>query len=218
MSEINARESFDFATNSSMQLSRKMKIQTTKLQDELAEKKQKLDTDYENKMEVDDFLDTSQERSQSTSEVKEELLHSDDGCEDDFKMNLSSSDDSDAILPAKVFKRYKCEFCKKRYVDKRSFKYHVEAHTGKKYYCDLCPNRIFKNKMSYDRHIKFHEGGNKYIFCKMCSDKFEELYQLISHKKNMMRQHCHVCSVTNVKKNSSIKVIKRDIPSLHTER
>ena len=37
--------------------------------------------------------------------------------------------------------------------------------------------------MSYNRHIKFHERGGICIHCDMCDDKFEEDYQLISHKK-----------------------------------
>ena len=37
--------------------------------------------------------------------------------------------------------------------------------------------------MSYDRHLKFHERGKNYIYCDVCDDKFEEPYQLTSHKK-----------------------------------
>ena len=116
-------------------------------------------------MEVDNALDTSEVKIEPTNEMKEKLLPSDRGCDSDMKMGLSSSDGSDSILPAKLFKRVKCEFCKKRYVEKRSYTYHVEAHTGKKYYCEKCPKRMFKNKMSCDRHLKFHATGKQY----MCS-------------------------------------------------
>ena len=183
MNEINARESFALATNCGMKLSREMQFQTTKLQDDLAVKRQKLNKEPEKKMEVDNAPDTSEVKNEPTNEMKDKLLPSDRGCDSDMKMNLSSSDHLNTILPAKLFKRFKCEFCKQRYVDKRSFMYHVEAHAGKKYYCELCPKRMFKNKMSYDRHLKFHAGGKQYISCEICGNKFEEFYQLTSHKK-----------------------------------
>ena len=41
---------------------------------------------------------------------------------------------------------------------------------------------MFRNKMSYDRHLKYHERGTKYI-CDICQDQFEEQQQLKSHKK-----------------------------------
>ena len=43
MSEINARESFEVLTNSGMNLSRKMKLKATKLQDQLVAKKPKVE-------------------------------------------------------------------------------------------------------------------------------------------------------------------------------
>ena len=101
----------------------------------------------------------------------------------DSDLDINSSDDLDGILPAKIFKRFKCEFCKKRFIDKRSFTYHVEAHARKKYFCDKCPKRVFKNKMSYDRHSKLHARGKNYIYCDLCNDKFEEQCQMTSHKK-----------------------------------
>ena len=113
MSEINAQESFDLVTKAGMSLNREMKFKMTKLQDELVEKLPKMECDDDNAMEVGNI---SQDRSKSVSEIKEELLSSDEGGHMDFKMETCSSDDSDVILPARVFKRFKCKFCNKRYV------------------------------------------------------------------------------------------------------
>ena len=36
--------------------------------------------------------------------------------------------------------------------------------------------------MSYNRHLNFHKRGDNYLVCDICEDKFEESYQLRSHK------------------------------------
>ena len=62
-------------------------------------------------------------------------------CDSDCKMDITDSDKSDGVLLTSTFKRFKCSFCCKCFVDKRSFTYHVEAHSGKKYYCQMCPKK-----------------------------------------------------------------------------
>ena len=130
-------------------------------------------------------MDTEKDMSDMTRVTNDTKIDSKmdlSGCDSDCKMDISDSDKSDGILPQSTFKRFKCSFCHKRFVDKRSFTYHVEAHGGKKYYCDICPRRVFCNKMSYDRHLKYHQRGEKYI-CDICQADFEEKQQLKSHKK-----------------------------------
>ena len=121
--------------------------------------------------------------SVSANEVKMDIGKSDLADISDVDMDMSFSDSSDGLIPKKVFRKFKCEFCKKRYVDKRCFKSHIESHAGKKYTCEHCPNRLFRNIMSYHRHLNFHKRGNKYLVCDICNDKFEELYQLTSHQR-----------------------------------
>ena len=113
----------------------------------------------------------------------------------DLKMDLSS-DLSDGLIPAKVLRKYKCEFCKKLYVDQRCFKSHVEGHAGKKYTCERCPKWKFINILAYNHHQNFHKHGDNYLVCEICKDKFEESYQLASHKRK--HEVAHLPCLTDI--------------------
>ena len=115
---------------------------------------------------------------------------------------------------AKVFRKFKCEFCNKRYVDQRCFKSHIEGHAGKKYTCECCPKWKFINILAYNHHLNFHMRGDNYLVCDICKDKFEESYQLASHKRKHKVAHCHVSLTSTVTKNLSTQVIREDTPEL----
>ena len=104
----------------------------------------------------------------------------------DITDSLSDSDERRGhdidLLPPEVFKRFQCALCGKRYVDKRNFTSHVDAHTGVTYTCKECPNRKFTNTQSFRRHTDWHKNGSVYLICATCGVKFEEKYQLASHK------------------------------------
>ena len=111
MNEISARESFDLVTSSGMKLSREMKFKTTKLQDELVAKKQKLQHESDNEMEVENSLDTSKDTDKSTNEIKKEFSDK-VVCDSTLKIEISSSDDSDGILPQKCSRDSSVNFVK----------------------------------------------------------------------------------------------------------
>ena len=117
-----------------------MKQRTCKLQDELCQKQYKKEVTDSDKMDVSHSqLDSSVGGVDSANEVKMDISDSDAVDVNIAEMDSSLSDSSDILLPAKVHRKFKCEFCKKRYVDKRCFKSHVEGHAGKKYTCTHCP-------------------------------------------------------------------------------
>ena len=105
--------------------------------------------------------------------VTEEMNDSKDTLIDDKKENVddmditdywsdgqeSSADDVQLLSPV-VFKRFKCSLCGKRYVDKRSYKSHLDVHVGLVLKCDKCSSsRTFKNSQSFNQHSKWHERG-----------------------------------------------------------
>ena len=92
-------------------------------------------------------------------------------------IDLDKSSDMDVdLLSPEVFKRYQCALCGKRYVDKRCFDSHVDAHAGVVHTCSKCPSRKFKNSQSYHRHDEWHKRGEIYLKCQTCGDEFEEKY------------------------------------------
>ena len=171
MCEMNARDSFSIITQSGLNLNREMKMKTSKLQNKLCEISVKSE---KSKISESDDGVAKETKMEVTSQDVHDL---------NFLMDFSDTDESDTIIPAKFFKRHKCEFYSKQYVNKRSFKCHIDSHAGKNYSCDECSKKKFKNKISFQRHMNFHKRGNKYLYCNEYKEKFEEIYQLTSHRK-----------------------------------
>ena len=169
MDELNARNSFAFVTNTGLKLNHQMKFKATKLEDKISEKNVSIikEENNVNNGVVDGALPQAG-KSNSTEETKMEVSE----CEmcDDTDLSVAHSDMDDS------------KFCK-RYVDKRSFECHIKSHTGKKYSCSQCSKNNFKNIMSYKRNLNFHKRGDNYLMCNQFPEKFEQIYQLTSHKK-----------------------------------
>ena len=77
-----------------------------------------------------------------------------------------------------------CELCSKQYKDTRSFKSHLESHTGVQFTCNMCAHTPFTSEKSFKEHYKFHLASNQYFTCSKCGKHFEKQYGLQSHMKS----------------------------------
>ena len=85
-------------------------------------------------------------------------------------------------------KKYKCEYCGKKFTSLGGRKYHIQIICSMKlvgqrnYKCNSC-EKIFASEVCRKYHIKtFHEGQKNYK-CDSCEKKFGKQGQLTEHKK-----------------------------------
>ena len=119
----------------------------------------------------------------------------------DYDYELSNNSTKIQNPNSKKFKKFKCDFCDRKYKDLLGLKLHIQSvHEGQKYKCDLC-EKVFAQPGSLDNHKKsFHRNleilkndddtidendeNNKFIECEECDKKFTRLV-------------CAYCTISN---------------------
>lgn len=79
--------------------------------------------------------------------------------------------------------RFACEFCGKKFVDKRPLKLHVDGVHLKNNYitCDVCGKRLL-GEISYKKHKDIVHSNNYKYECKTCGRHFKLLSLLKKHQ------------------------------------
>lgn len=81
-------------------------------------------------------------------------------------------------------KPYKCDICKRSFIDKSAIKIHMQAHSGiRPYRCKIC-NKPFGHPFNIKKHMLVHNGLRPYK-CGECN----KTYKHSSHLKRHMKRH-----------------------------
>ncbi|XP_058469244.1 zinc finger protein 267-like [Solea solea] len=91
-------------------------------------------------------------------------------------------------------KAHMCNICKKSFVRKYNFMYHMRIHTGEKpFSCETCGKRFRGNSHLMD-HKRIHTGERPYS-CDTCGQCFSESSALSKHKIIHTGEKPHVCNI-----------------------
>lgn len=78
-------------------------------------------------------------------------------------------------------RKFKCDYCDKRFLREDGKRIHMRSHTGEKpYKCDLC-DKAFTQSNSLKTHMFLHTG--KTIPCPICGKLFSRRSNLIVHNR-----------------------------------
>ncbi|XP_030374666.1 zinc finger protein 493-like [Scaptodrosophila lebanonensis] len=125
--------------------------------------------------------------------------------------NISESNKKKTPKPTRKKKRRIvdsiCEQCGKHFTDPNTFKIHQLRHAGdKRFPCNLCERRFYKNHM-LQLHIRTAHEGERPFVCRIenCNRQFTSYTTRSNHEKTHIQRpsyKCLLCDKTFIKKSS----------------
>ena len=125
---------------------------------------------------------------------------------------------------AKLKKTYECNLCDKKFLEARSLKDHIFAHTGEKpYSCSYCTLK-FRLRKRVPLHEKVHVTKGHNItskesemvhFCRFCKEDFIGSVALLKHELIHKITKCSYCNLIFKKRSQAVKHEKVHIAKGH---
>ena len=86
-------------------------------------------------------------------------------------------------------KIHECKYCSKSFTRTDHLSSHMKIHTSEEpYVCTVCrPNKRFRHKRSWSRHVQNHHEDRKLYKCKLCDRAYKWKESLSRHLKTHVK-------------------------------